>query len=228
MLNRIKRNVRLFLRRFKDCKEHVIFCKKRDLEDLPYKVTLKQSILPSSTFIEKKYNLQYVAGQIGDYLIQPGEVFSFWNIVGSPDRLMPSRVIRNNVLTVDRGGGLCQAAGAVYQMAVMCGLQIIERYNHSLDLYGDGPRACPVGLDAAVSYGYKDLRIRNSTNAVLRFTMTIDADELFVELHSDAPLIQREVSSAITSSEGMLTVRTFYPDTDELIAESIYKIKGTG
>jgi hypothetical protein len=58
--------------------------------------------------------------------------------------------------------------------------------------------------------------------------MTIDADELFVELHSDAPLIQREVSSAITSSEGMLTVRTLYPDTDELIAESIYKIKGAG
>jgi hypothetical protein len=52
----------------------------------------------------------------------------------------------------------------VYHIGIIAGLDIIERYNHSVDIYTDDTRFAPLGTDATVVYGYKDLRIRNNTN----------------------------------------------------------------
>ena len=223
ILTRSKRSVRLALRKCKDCIERIPFCVKRHIPDLPYKITLSQPILPSSTLDEKLYNLRHVAGQIGDYVLLPGEVLSFWNVVGNPDKLKSSRSIRNNKVAVEKGGGLCQAAGAIYHLALLCGLEIVERYNHSVDLYGDGPRACPIGFDATVSYGYKDLRIRNISNATLRIVLSVSDEELYAELHSDILMQEHKVASQVTSSSGLIVVNTYYSDTHESISENIYR-----
>lgn len=219
----IKRCVRLVQRRIRDIKNRTPFAVKRGIPQLPYKLTVEQPILPSSTLAEKRYNLQYVADQIGEYVIYPGEVFSFWKVVGCPDKLMGSRCIRNGKLSIENGGGLCQAAGILYHLSLIAGLKIIERHNHSVDLYGDGPRACPIGFDATVLYGYKDLRISNITNASLRYTLTLDGDILRAELYSDAPLTQREIGSEIKTTCNCINVRTFYTDTGDLVADNIYK-----
>jgi vancomycin resistance protein VanW len=223
-LVRIKRSVRLAQRKVRDCIDHVPFCVKGDIPELPYKITIQQPILPSSTLAEKLYNLQYVADKISDFLILPGEVLSFWNVVGNPDKLKGSRCIRNNKVAIEKGGGLCQAAGIIYHLSILSGLKIVERYNHSVDLYGDGPRACPIGYDATVLYGYKDLRVKNMTNATLRFKLIVEKDVIFAELYSDIPLQQREISSHVTRLSDRIEVKTFYLDTEELISNDVYKI----
>lgn len=223
-LVRIKRSVRLAQRKVRDCINHVPFCVKGDIPELPYKIIIQQPILPSSTLAEKLYNLQYVADKISDFLILPGEVLSFWNVVGNPDKLKGSRCIRNNKVAIEKGGGLCQAAGIIYHLSILSGLKIVERYNHSVDLYGDGPRACPIGYDATVLYGYKDLRVKNMTNATLRFKLIVEKDVIFAELYSDIPLQQREISSHVTRLSDRIEVKTFYLDTEELISNDVYKI----
>lgn len=223
-LVRIKRSVRLAQRKVRDCINHVPFCVKGDIPELPYKITIQQPILPSSTLAEKLYNLQYVADKISDFMILPGEVLSFWNVVGNPDKLKGSRCIRNNKVAIEKGGGLCQAAGIIYHLSILSGLKIVERYNHSVDLYGDGPRACPIGYDATVLYGYKDLRVKNMTNATLRFKLIVEKDVIFAELYSDIPLQQREISSHVTRLSDRIEVKTFYLDTEELISNDVYKI----
>ena len=222
-LVRIKRSVRLAHRKVRDCINHVPFCVKGDIPELPYKITIQQPILPSSTLAEKLYNLQYVADKISDFLILPGEVRSFWNVVGNPDKLKGSRCIRNNKVAIEKGGGLCQAAGIIYHLSILSGLKIVERYNHSVDLYGDGPRACPIGYDATVLYGYKDLRVKNMTNATLRFKLIVEKDVICAELYSDIPLQQREISSLVTRLSDRIEVKTFYLDTEELISNDVYK-----
>ena len=222
-LVRIKRSVRLAHRKVRDCINHVPFCVKGDIPELPYKITIQQPILPSSTLAEKLYNLQYVADKISDFLILPGEVLSFWNVVGNPDKLKGSRCIRNNKVAIEKGGGLCQAAGIIYHLSILSGLKIVERYNHSVDLYGDGPRACPIGYDATVLYGYKDLRVKNMTNATLRFKLIVEKDVICAELYSDIPLQQREISSLVTRLSDRIEVKTFYLDTEELISNDVYK-----
>ena len=222
-LMNIKRCVRLVQRRIRDIKNRTPFAVKRGIPLLPYKLTVEQPILPSSTLAEKRYNLQYVADQIGDYIIYPGEILSFWEVVGNPDKLRVSRCIRNGKLAIEKGGGLCQAAGIIYHLSLIAGLKIVERYNHSVDLYGDGPRACPIGFDATVLYGYKDLRISNMTNATLRFSLTVDEGVLRAELYSDKPLMQREIGSQKTETSNNINVKTFYSDTNEFIADNNYR-----
>lgn len=224
ILTSLKRKARIILRNFKDYREHTPFCcRKRDIPELPYNHRLIQPILPSATFTEKKYNLNYAAELFGQYIIRPGEVFSFWNILGNPNKLKGSRCIRNNKIKIERGGGLCQAAGIIYHLSILCGLKIVERYNHSIDLYGDGPRACPIGFDATVCYGYKDLRIYNNTKAILRFQLSITNDELHAELQSSTPLIEREIAIEKKVINNLIEVKTFYADTGELITNNIYK-----
>lgn len=224
----IKRSIRLIMRKFKDYREHTLFCKRGAMPHPAYSISSTQVILPSASFAEKQYNLRYAAELIKEYIIRPRETLSFWDIVGNPHRLKSSRCIRNNKVTMERGGGLCQVASIIYHLALLGGLKIAERHHHSIDLYGDGPRACPMGLDATVSYGYKDLRIYNPTNAVLRFKLSVINNKLHAELQSDSPLPQHEIEIEKTELARFIRVNTRYAATGEMIAENIYKRLCTG
>lgn len=223
ILTYLKRALRLALRIFDDYRRDTAFCKKREFPATAHSIHLVQPILPSASFTEKQYNLQYAAEKIRQYTICPGEIFSFWEIVGNPDKLKSSRSIRNNKVKMEKGGGLCQIAGIIYHLSLVGGLKIAERHHHSIDLYGDGPRACPIGLDATVSYGYKDLRIQNNTQATLHFNISVIENELHGELQSTQPLVQHEVKILKTETPNHIDVKTSYADTGIPIAENIYK-----
>jgi len=63
-------------------------------------------------------------------------------------------------LALDYGGGLCQLSGIIYHAVLEAGLEILERHPHSLDIYTATTRYTPLGSDAAVVYGHKDLRFK--------------------------------------------------------------------
>lgn len=223
IVGNIKCKLRLALRKLKDLNAGIIFCKESAVPKLEHKSKMTQPILPSESFAEKQYNLKYVAKLIEKFVIYPGEVFSFWEIVGNPKHLKSSRCIRNNTITKEQGGGICQAAGIIYYLSLISGLKINERHNHSVDIYGDGPRACPIGLDATVSYGYKDLRIYNDTDAILQFRLSVTDNELCAELHSSKKLPVREIFVEKSNDKNTIFVKTYYSDTLELIADNVYK-----
>ena len=158
-------------------------------------------------------------------VIRPGEVFSFWNAVGSPDKLESSRCIRNGKIKLETGGGLCQAASIIYHLALTGGLEIVERHNHSVDLYGDGLRASPIGLDATVCYGYKDLRIYNQTKMTLRFHLEVKDNRIEARLQSDAFLARHEVVTFESHMPDAVEVTLKYADTGKVIDKCIYKRK---
>ena len=219
----LRRQIRILIRMFKDWNSHTVFCRKRTVPSFSYGLRVEQPLLPSSTFAEKKYNLEYAADRIRDYVILPGEVFSFWKAVGSPDKLRGSRCIRNGKVNIEKGGGLCQVASVLFHLALMGGLKVVERYNHSVDLYGDGPRACPLGLDATVCYGYKDLRILNTTDSILHFLLQTNEDSIQAVLQSSRPLKQREIRMDEKRMDDVVVVQLKYADSNELIVESIYR-----
>ena len=102
-LTYLKRAVKLTLRKFMDYARYTPFCKKGTHSSLIYKIHLEQPILPSASFEEKLYNLKYAAEKVEEYIILPKEVFSFWEIVGNPNKLKGSRCIRNNKVTIEKG-----------------------------------------------------------------------------------------------------------------------------
>ena len=61
---------------------------------------------------------------------------------------------------------------------------MLERHNHSIDIYDDTTRYMPLGGDATVAYGYKDLKIRNNLEVPIRFAISINEDTVSVGICS--------------------------------------------
>ena len=157
-----------------------------DTTDVGLLVTeITQPFLPSATLESKKHNLREAARCINVLTIQPGQVFSFWHAVGNPNnrkRFSEGRSIHHGKLSLDVGGGLCQASGIIHHLALLVGLHILERHNHSVDLYADDARFCPLGSDATVFYGFKDLRLRNNLSTPIRLKLIVETDQLRAQL----------------------------------------------
>lgn len=129
-------------------------------------LTITQPIKTTAASANKIHNLSLAIARINNILIQPGEIFSFWHLAGKPSQkngYQKSRSIINGEMEAALGGGLCQLSGLIYFLALRAGLQVIERHAHSIDIYKEEERFTPLGSDATVAYGYKDLRFLNQT-----------------------------------------------------------------
>ncbi len=149
--------------------------------------SITQRIMPSKTYDNKVHNLAVASGLVEQVLILPNQVFSFSKTVGNPTAkrgFKCSRALVNGVLEQVEGGGLCQLSGLIYQVALTAQLDIVERHNHSIDIYTEDTRFTPLGSDATIVYGFKDLRIRNSTPYPLRFGFSINTQGITATLYS--------------------------------------------
>jgi vancomycin resistance protein VanW len=171
-----KRNFKIYLRFWKD--RHINFAKNRNREfpkfhsNYPIELEIKKS-----DFYENKLqNIQLSIQKINEIIILPNETFSFWKVVGNPSKrngFAKGRNLVNGKVTSSYGGGLCQVSGLLYYLSLKANLNISERHNHSVDIYNDSTRFTPLGTDATVVYGYKDLRIVNNTEGTLKFELNI-------------------------------------------------------
>lgn len=191
----LKRTIKLSLRWIKDRTSRIQFAnKKKNALEFPYSFQISQEIKPSETFENKVFNLSLAAKAINQIIIQPNEVFSFWKIVGNPSKgYKKSRSIQNGKVTEDIGGGLCQVSGIIYHASLLADLEIIERYNHSLDLYTDETRFTPLGLDATVVYGYKDLRVKNKHPFPIYFELNVEENTITIQVKSEQALAPKQL-----------------------------------
>jgi hypothetical protein len=63
-------------------------------------------------------------------------------------------------------------------------LKIVERHQHSVDIYTEENRYTPLGTDATVVFGYKDLRIRNPYHFPIQFWFSVEENHFIGELCS--------------------------------------------
>ena len=158
-------------------------------------------------------------------LIQPAEVFSFWKIIQNPSKkngFKAGRTIINDILSKSTGGGLCQMSGIIYHLCLEANLQILERHNHSKDLYNETTRYTPLGSDATVVFGYKDLRIRNNYNFPIRFTFKMSENDITVFLNSQKEILKHEVTFAsidLPNNRIQVTTKVNHQE----VGSSIYK-----
>ncbi|MEQ1756053.1 MAG: VanW family protein [Micropepsaceae bacterium] len=135
-----------------------------------------QTIQPTAHFEGKMNNLHLAAQRLDGLEVQNGKVASFWKLVGKPSEhngFRTGRGIVNDQLQSDVGGGLCQIASLMYELGLRSGCEISERFCHTRDLYTEASRFTPLGLDATVVWGFKDVRVRNTTGQTLSFCFEI-------------------------------------------------------
>ncbi|MBL8924292.1 MAG: VanW family protein [Myxococcaceae bacterium] len=137
----------------------------------------------------KKHNLALAAPSFDGLLLSPGRPFSFWRALG---RVTEARGFRHGMelaggcIVPAIGGGLCLMARALFQVAALGGLRIIERHGHSMQAV-EPPPGVPFGIDATVLWPYVDLRFE-VTSGLARLGVVVRDEALFVTLTGPAPL----------------------------------------
>jgi vancomycin resistance protein VanW len=201
------------------------------LVSMPHSIELVQPIVPNAWLQNKQQNFRLAAASINAVTLKPHQVFSFWKTVGNPTAKMGYKKGRNLVngqVSETYGGGLCQLSGILYHTSLLAGLAVLERHNHSVDLYANGEqRFTPLGADATVAFGYKDLRVANQFGFAVRFEVEVVAETLVCRLRSEKPIPALEIEFNGVSKNGMVEVETMKRmDTGELqqVGRSVYRV----
>ena len=224
-MKKMKLQLKLFIRYSRDIlKGNISRFAKKDLQktNFDFKIEIRQEIKPSETFENKVFNLGLAGYKVSDVVIFPNQLFSFWNSVGNPEiGFKKGRTIQNGVIKEDNAGGICQVSGLVYYLSLLAGMDVVERYNHSVDIYNEETRFAPLGADATVVYGYKDLRFINNHSSPIKFQITIDENYIIGRLLSKSELVERNIRFEEIHNDNSIEVLTY--DNNKPICTSFYK-----
>ncbi len=137
----------------------------------------------------KAVNLALAVPKVDHILIRPGELFSFWALVGNPTKKAGYRnglVISSGKTGQGIGGGMCQFTNLIHWMVLHSDLTIIEHHHHDgIDLFPDFGRVIPFGTGTSILYNYLDYRFFNSTSMTYQLLTYTTQDYLCGELRCD-------------------------------------------
>jgi vancomycin resistance protein VanW len=154
-------------------------------------IAIAQPIRHTAHFEGKLHNLTLAARKLDGLCVRPGATVSFWRTIGKPTQVrgfQTGRAIVNDRLGADIGGGLCQVASLLYELALRGGMQTVERHPHSRDLYTEDTRFTPLGLDAAIVWGFKDVRWMNTHDQDVTLAFNVDGETLHGKLLTAKPI----------------------------------------
>ena len=192
-------------------------------------MTVSQPIFKTELSANKIQNLKRAAAEIDEVVVPPDKIFSFWNIVPRPTKangFSEGRSLIDGELVGEFGGGLCQLSGIIYQVSLLAGLNCLERHAHSVDLYTEETRFAPLGSDATVVYGYKDLLVENTLPSPLKFEFDIEENSLTCRLLCASEIERVELSTEVQNyahGKQVIVKRVAVNGLSEIISEDFYR-----
>lgn len=142
----------------------------------------------------KIVNLQLASQKIDGIIVNPGEEFSFWNLVGNATKekgYLEGLVISNHQMKTGVGGGLCQMANMVHWLVLHTPLTVTELHHHSDALFPDVKRRVPFGTGTSISYKALDYRFKNTTKYPIQIRVWLDDTFLYGEIRSTVELKEK-------------------------------------
>lgn len=125
-------------------------------------------------------NLRLACEAINGTVLQPGEVFSFNDVVGERTK---EKGYKEGTIYVDSksepalGGGICQVASTIYYCCLYADLEVVHREAHMFRV-----SYVPYGMDATVYWGSVDFQFRNSTDYPLRVDAYLSNGRVYIGL----------------------------------------------
>ena len=135
----------------------------------------------------KVTNIMLACSKINGLIIHPGEVFSFWKMIGNPTKRAGYKeglVISKNNLSKGYGGGLCQLANMIHWLILNSPLTVIELHHHSDALFPDDRRRVPFGTGTSVAFNSVDYRFKNTTDQDVQLLVWCENGDLCGELRT--------------------------------------------
>ena len=177
----------------------------------------------------QRHNIHRAAMSLDGMVVEPGETFSFNQVVGprTPERgYREAAAFMERDLVKSIGGGICQVSSTVYNAAAFAALDIVERHPHFRRV-----ASVPPGRDATVWYGMTDLRFRNGYPNPVRLAVTVANEALIVAVSSRRPsdlaiALRTEPRKSQVGSLAFETVRTTTrvgkPGVQEVLSFDVY------
>jgi len=158
--------------------------------------------------INRSTNLGIATRKINEYVLQPGEVFSYNRALGPrtvQNGYKEAHVFSGGEVVDGLGGGICQISSTLYNAVLEANLEIVERRNHS---FTSG--YLPAGKDATVVYGAIDFRFRNSRKYPIKITASISGGVATVSIWGLKEEVEYDVKIVSTILQN-------YPCAEEVI-----------
>ncbi|MDW8106994.1 MAG: VanW family protein [Armatimonadota bacterium] len=128
----------------------------------------------------RNHNIRLAANALNGIVLLPGERLSYNQVVGERTAkrgfcLAP--VIINGEKRLGIGGGVCQVSSTLFNAALLSGLTILRRANHSIPV-----DYVPLGRDATVVDGVADLVIANPFDLPIAITTEVKRSSLTIRI----------------------------------------------
>lgn len=162
---------------------------------LPYEVSnTKTWMVNENSGYDIKYqknkveNLQIASKTMNKILIYPGEVFSFCYLEKNSKKYGKYKdglVLVNNKIVAQNGGGLCQLSNLIHYLCLMSPLTIMERHGHRVKSLPNTDKDALEGIDATVSSGWLDLKVKNNTEDIYQLVIDFDDEYMYGKIMSN-------------------------------------------
>lgn len=140
----------------------------------------------------KAVNLSLSAPKVNGILIRPGEIFSFWHLVGKTTAAKGYKkgvTISKGRVLPGVGGGMCQFTNLIHWLVLHSPLTIIEHHHHDgMDLFPDYNRQVPFGTGTSIVYNYLDYRFKNESDTTYQLIIYVTDTHLCGELRASEEL----------------------------------------
>lgn len=123
------------------------------------------------------HNIKTAASKFDNMIIAPGEEFSFVANLGAVDGTTGYKkelVIKDNQTKPEYGGGVCQVSTTIFRGAILTGMEITERRNHSYPV----KYYKPFGFDATIYLPAPDIKFKNNTEHHIMIHSEMQGSEL--------------------------------------------------
>lgn len=133
--------------------------------------------------LDRIENIKLSARSLSGKMLLPGEDLSYNNTTGPRESKFgykEANVIFEGELTPGVGGGVCQTSTTMYNALLLSNLTILERHPHSLP-----PAYVKYGQDAAVAYGYLDLKFRNDFDYPIYIDTKTTNERVYIYIYGD-------------------------------------------
>lgn len=178
-----QRNVFYYSKMFFDQNKYAI---KKEETLLPFEVVkekVKMVNMRSGYAIKyqknKVHNLKIISKTMNHICIYPGETFSFCYLSRKDKKFGKYKeglVLLNGQTIPKKGGGVCQLSNLLYFSFLQTPLTILERHGHKIKTIPNSDKETLEGVDATITSGWLDLKVRNDTQAIYQLVITFNSE----------------------------------------------------
>lgn len=88
-------------------------------------------------------------------------------------------------IVAKKGGGICHLSNLLYYLFLMSPLTVVERHGHKIKSFPNPDKSSLEGIDATISSGWLDLKVKNETNNIYQIDISFDENYMYGKILSD-------------------------------------------